>query len=218
MINENRAQMYWWFSSLFFTELTEKQLQHYMSPQFLAFIQQLSEAEELQDASEHFSHALTRLNSREDVQLELAADFCSLFLTGDRASAIPYASVYLSQDKLTHGETAQEIRALLIEHQIGLDAQHNEPADHIAIILDFVGNLIINMNKHESDQQIARHLNDQIDIIQRYLVKWVPQFVDRVSQNDRFGFYATSAELLQAFLIYDLSYCIEQYQRHHTTP
>ncbi len=209
-INESRAQMYWWLSSLFFSELTDKQLQHYLSVDFQHFIAQLSANEELQDSAEHFSNALTRLSSREDSQLELAADFCGLFLTGERSGALPYASVYLCSDKLMQGQPAQAMQARLIEHQIGIASQHNEPADHLAIILDFVGNLIINMNQQENGKQLSRHYNEQIDIIKESLLSWVPSFASQTSKNDKFGFYAAAAELLVAYLSYDLAFCIEQ--------
>ncbi|WP_413111611.1 molecular chaperone TorD [Thaumasiovibrio sp. DFM-14] len=227
LVNENRAQMYWWFSSLFFTELSEKQLQHYLSHGFYQFLNQLSQSEELQTAADSFLAALNKVSQRDDAQIELAADFCGLFLTGNKSNALPYASIYLTQDKLMFGEPALELQQLMHDHNIGLATAHKEPADHLAIILDFIGNLAIKTvdNRHNestddtvSQKDIARHtenryltahLNEQLGILEKYVQSWLPQFNQRCQQCDPFGFYAAAAELLIAYINYDIELCKE---------
>lgn len=80
--------------------------------------------------------ALNRLQNRQDAQLELAADFCDLFLKSDRDSALPYASVYTDKG-LLNGKPAQQMRELLGAHGVKVEQNLNEPEDHLAIQLDF---------------------------------------------------------------------------------
>nr|WP_086937647.1 molecular chaperone TorD [Thaumasiovibrio occultus] len=209
-IDEKRAQMYWWFSSLFFSELDESQLNQYISPPFHLFLDQLAEAPQLHRSAHAFKTALSQLQMRPDAQLELAADFCGLFLMGDRAGAMPYASSYLSNDKLLHGKPAQELADIFAAHQIALNDNHNEARDHIAVILDFIGNLAINSHQYPDDSFYNAHLNEQLTLLRAYLLSWIPQFVTKCTENDQFGFYANAAQLLNDYLLFDEQYLSER--------
>lgn len=118
--NEQRAEIYWWFSSLFSKELTDEELKAYQSQQVRGFLQGLSENEELKKATDGVIESLNKLQDREDAQLELSADFCELFLTSDKHAALPYASIYLDDSKLLNGKPAQEMAALMQEKGIQL--------------------------------------------------------------------------------------------------
>ncbi|MCV5688435.1 molecular chaperone TorD, partial [Escherichia coli] len=74
--NEKRAEIYWWFSSLFAKELSEKELETYHSVEIRSFLAGLGENESLKPAVDRLVDALNRLQDRNDAQLELAADFC----------------------------------------------------------------------------------------------------------------------------------------------
>ncbi|TON54002.1 molecular chaperone TorD family protein, partial [Vibrio parahaemolyticus] len=89
--NEKRAEIYWWFSSLFAKELSEKELETYHSVEIRSFLAGLGENESLKPAVNRLVDALNRLQDRNDAQLELAADFCELFLKTDKYGALPYA-------------------------------------------------------------------------------------------------------------------------------
>ncbi|EFY9843516.1 molecular chaperone TorD, partial [Shigella flexneri] len=73
------------------------------------------------------------LTVRDDARLELAADFCGLFLMTDKQAALPYASAY-KQDE-------QEIKRLLVEAGMETSGNFNEPADHLAIYLELLSYL-----------------------------------------------------------------------------
>ena len=150
--NEKRAEIYWWLSSLYAKELTEDNLQQYHSAEIRSFLTGLGENSHLKPAIERVIDALNRLMDRDDAQLELAADFCDLFLKSDKESALPYASMYIGKSGLLNDQPATDMEKLMAEHGIEVEKGLNEPADHIAIELDFLGNLIIRSNELEQDR------------------------------------------------------------------
>ncbi|WP_394152740.1 molecular chaperone TorD [Vibrio maritimus] len=204
--NEQRAEIYWWLSSLFAAELTDDELNKYHSPEIRSFLSGLGENPSLKEPIQVFTESLNRLQVREDAQLELSADFCDLFLKSDKHGALPYASMYIGKSGLLNDQPAQDMADLLAKHNVAVNKDLNEPADHLAIELDFLGNLIIRSNELEAEAHMNDALHEQAEFIKNYLMTWLPQFVAKCQTNDEFGFYASAAKLLEAFCQLDYTY------------
>ncbi|ENM5763066.1 molecular chaperone TorD [Vibrio mimicus] len=208
ILNEKRAEIYWWLSSLFIKELSEQDITHYHSAEIRTFLSGLADEESLADDVRSLIDALNRLQDRQDAQLELAADFCDLFLKSDRDSALPYASVYTDKG-LLNGKPAQQMRQLLATHGVKVDQNLNEPADHLAIQLDFLAHLVISTNQFEQNSEVNAALQVQSDFISQHLLTWLPVFVERCTQFDTFGLYAAVARLALAFVKQDQGFLDE---------
>lgn len=208
ILNEKRAEIYWWLSSLFIKELSEQDITHYHSAEIRTFLSGLADEESLADDVRSLIDALNRLQDRQDAQLELAADFCDLFLKSDRDSALPYASVYTDKG-LLNGKPAQQMRELLAAHEVKVDQNLNEPADHLAIQLDFLAHLVISTNQLEQNSEMNAALQVQSDFISQHLLTWLPVFVERCTQFDTFGLYAAVARLALAFVKQDQDFLDE---------
>ncbi|NRF31141.1 molecular chaperone TorD [Vibrio coralliilyticus] len=204
--NEKRAEIYWWLSSLYAKELTEDNLHQYHSAEIRSFLTGLGENSHLKPAIERVIDALNRLMDRDDAQLELAADFCDLFLKSDKDSALPYASMYIGKSGLLNDQPATDMEKLMAEHGIEVEKGLNEPADHIAIELDFLGNLIIRSNELEQDRHMEEAFSEQEQFIQQQLLSWIPPFSKKCQALDEFGFYSAISLLLIAFLELDCAY------------
>ncbi|TKF24105.1 molecular chaperone TorD [Vibrio genomosp. F6] len=204
--NEKRAEIYWWLSSLFAKELTQQELDSYHSQEIRTFLTGLGENETLKPSIDKLVDALNRLQNREDAQLELSADYCDLFLKSDKNVALPYASMYIGKQGLLNDVPAQEMAALMSKHGIAVSESLNEPADHIAIELDFLGNLIIRSNELEQEKHLDDALIEQESFIQTHILSWIPQFSAKCDQYDEFGFYASVAQVLVAFCQLDCQY------------
>ncbi|WCE28557.1 molecular chaperone TorD [Vibrio sp. SCSIO 43137] len=204
--NEKRAEIYWWLSSLFAKELTEKDVQAYHSPEIRSFLTGLGENPTLKPSVDKMVDALNRLQDREDAQLELAADFCGLFLQTDKSGALPYASMYIGENGLLNDKPAQEMQKLMQSQGVDVHSDLNEPADHIAIELDFLGNMIIRSNELEKLEHIDQALLEQKAFIETYLLSWIPEFSKKCSKFDDFGFYSSVSTLLVDFLKLDCTY------------
>ncbi|EOX4255781.1 molecular chaperone TorD [Vibrio cholerae] len=214
ILNEKRAEIYWWLSSLFFKELSEQDIARYHSAEVRTFLSGLADEQSLSREVKHLVEALNRLQDRQDAQLELAADFCDLFLKSDRDSALPYASVYADQG-LLNGKPAQQMRELLRAHGVKVEQNLNEPEDHLAIQLDFLAHLAISANQIEHSAQLSLALQAQSDFISQLLLTWLPAFAERCTQFDAFGLYSAAARLALAFIQQDKHCLDERIQETH---
>ncbi|MGF1723721.1 molecular chaperone TorD [Photobacterium nomapromontoriensis] len=210
--NEQRAEIYWWMSSLFARELTEQDIEQYQNGEMATFLSGLAMTAELKASVETFRDALQRLDKRDDAQLELAADFCGLFLSTPKSGALPYASMYVGKSGLMNDKPAQDMNKLMDEYAIAQRKEFNEPADHLAIELDFMGNLIIMANQQSSEAAAEELMQAQLNFINTMLLNWLPLFAKEAKRHDKFGFYAAAAEMLLAFCQLDTAYLIGEEQ------
>lgn len=197
--NEQRAEIYWWLSSLLARELTEDDINHYLGYEMHTFLSGLGKTTELKQPVDAFRDALKRLETRQDAQLELAADFCGLFLSTPKTGALPYASIYVGESGLLNDKPAQDMNTLMSEYNIAQRKEFNEPADHVAVELDFMGNLIILANNQESEEKAETVMQAQLNFINTMLLNWLPTFAKSCESRDSFGFYASAVNLLVAF-------------------
>ncbi|HIF9342668.1 TPA: molecular chaperone TorD [Photobacterium damselae] len=204
--NEQRAEIYWWMSSLFAHELTSENIQNYQGGEMCNFLSGLAMTAELKAPVEALRAALTKLETREDAQLELAADFCGLFLSTPKSGALPYASMYVGKTGLLNDKPAQEMNELMNQYGIAQRKEFNEPADHLAVELDFMGNLSIMANQQPTEEQREELMLAQKEFVETKLLNWLPQFSQTCHRFDQFGFYAAASSLLVAFCQLDLTF------------
>lgn len=196
---KTRSEIYWWLSTTLATELTEEQMQQYQSTEIQAFLQGLAQSPQLTASIEKLISSLAAANLRNDARLALCADFADVFLGNSKSSAPPYESVFTSEEGHLMQEAYQQMTALLSEHNININEKYSEPADHIAIQLDFMGNLVLMTLNSETEAEIRQSFAKQHDFIQQHLLNWLPDFEMKVKSCDKFGFYAAVVELLLAF-------------------
>ncbi|PSV28426.1 MULTISPECIES: molecular chaperone TorD [unclassified Photobacterium] len=204
--NEQRAEIYWWMSSLFARELTDADLHEYHGGEMYTFLSGLGMTEELKAPVEAFREVINQSNTRPDEQLELAADFCGLFLSTPKTGALPYASMYVGTSGLLNDKPAQDMNVLMNDYAIAQRKEFNEPADHLAVELDFMGNLIIMANQQETEEKREELMQAQLSFINTMLLNWLPLFVKECQNRDQFGFYAAAANLLLAFCKLDAAF------------
>lgn len=120
-------------AQLFSRELDDEQLTQIASAQMAEWFSLLKSEPPLTAAVNKLETKIAALTVRDDARLELAADFCGLFLMTDKQAALPYASAY-KQDE-------QEIKRLLVEAGMETSGNFNEPADHLAIYLELLSHL-----------------------------------------------------------------------------
>ena len=101
------ACVYAWLAQLFSRELDDEQLTQIASAQMAEWFSLLKSEPPLTATVNGLENSIATLTVRDDARLELAADFCGLFLMTDNQAALPYASAY-KQDE-------QEIKRLLVE-------------------------------------------------------------------------------------------------------
>ncbi|PKH02235.1 molecular chaperone TorD [Psychromonas sp. MB-3u-54] len=199
-MNQGRSMVYKLLSSLFAKELDHQLLKELTASQAQAFLAQLaSDPLFIQDIATLNSVLNSTLNNvnTDHALLELAADYCGLFLVGTKHSASPYASLYLKEnapnkDVLLFGEQHQQMQTYLQQSQLTVQSEFPEPADHIAVILAYVAH-----------QACASDDKTQLAFINQYLNAWLGSFTDKVTSLDTGKFYAALAHLTQTWVASD---------------
>lgn len=136
------ACVYARLAQLFSRELDDEQLTQIASAQMAEWFSLLKSEPPLTAAVNELENRIAALTVRDDARLELAADFCGLFLMTDKQAALPYASAY-KQDE-------QEIKRLLVEAGMETSGNFNEPADHLAIYLELLSHLHFRWERERS--------------------------------------------------------------------
>jgi TorA-specific chaperone len=160
----------------------------------------------MREAVAELNDAIARLLVRPDRQLELAADFAGLFLVDPKQGALPYESLYRGEGKLLMQAPMAEMQARLDSLGINVSDKYKEPADHLAIELDLMGNLIIRAAEATTAAQRETWLGEQESLLHGHLLGWFDKFEAACRAADQFGFYGASARLLGVFLKMDANY------------
>lgn len=205
-INEQRAEFYWWMSSLFSTELTQENLNEYHGNTMDSYFSMLAQTPALAAPIAVFRDALEKQKIRQDAQLELAADFCGLFLSTPKSGALPYASMYIGTSGLLNDKPAQDMAQWMNKYTINQRKEFNEPFDHLAMILDFMGNLAVLANKEKEEEKQEAMMQEQGQFLDEMLMPWLPLFQEALNKFDAFGFYRAAGTILSTFVALDRAF------------
>jgi len=200
-ISESRASVYWFFSTLFSKELELGQIQSLASGEASQFLVQLAKEPTLSATISELRKQLNQLVAHPSGELELKSQFADLFLMDFTHSAPPYASVYLSNEHLLMQEPHHAMLKQLESMGVKVVDNFKEPADHIAIELDCLGNMVLQGIQAEPDQAA----DTQVTFIKQHLTSWLPLFKQKVDSYES-SFYTTLTQLLCHYIELDIGY------------
>ena len=204
-ISEVRAGIYWWFSTLFIEEINEDRFAALRSDKGKTLLDAISNSGLTQQVQD-LTLALQRAENHSNPLLELAADFAQSFLRDAHLSALPYASAHLSSKGLLFQESHQRMTDLLERNGIALDASLNEPCDHIAVQLDYLGNLALQGANGETEDESTANLQSQLQFIDEHLLNWIPQFSEKAGTVRDAEFYPALIRLFKDYLKLDRAF------------
>lgn len=202
-----RASIYGWFAQILFQELTAEALSHLHDTDTQARLKALKSIPELWLDVRQFQLRLRTALRRKDRQLELAADFASLFLLPPPAGVSPYAGHY---PHTTPHEARKTMQQWLVRYELA--PQNNEAPDHIAIQLALMDTLVA------KSSNTATELEQQCQFLKQHLLSWLPHFSQRCGQRDSFGFYATAVRMLVCFIKQDVQWIEDYLQTIKSSP
>ncbi|GIU06753.1 molecular chaperone TorD [Shewanella morhuae] len=184
-INHARALVYQLLSSLFAREIDEKRLKELTSEAAQQFWNQLGSDTQLSPSVDKICSRLNEIQDNEAL-LELAADYCGIFLVGTKHSASPYASLYLNteDEPLLFGQQHQQMSEFLHQSKLQVQSHFPEPADHLAVMLAYMAHLCC----HSDDSTQLRFLETCIN-------SWLTTFTAQLIKCDKNGFYSAVAIL-----------------------
>jgi len=208
---EARAVVYNFLSSLFAKEVTSDLVAQLTSTQGQSFLNSLALEPSLTGSIDGIKAKFAKLNSEESL-LELAADFCGLFLVDGRTSVSPYAGQYVSDKKSAgqsvvtgsrrkedktqlFGELHQQMTEFLTDNKLQIHSDFPEPSDHISVILAYIAHLCVTKGSMQ-----------QFNFINSYLMTWLSDFTQQVNEHDHGLFYCYVADLTLAWLNVDIEF------------
>jgi len=135
---------------------------------------------------------------------DLATEYRDLFFGPGPVLAPPWESVYLDREHLVFGEETLQVRQLF--RRFGLESRtlHAEPDDHIGLMVQFMAQLSARCVEAAG----VELLEGQRECLE-HLLKWVPDFAERVRTHARSPFYPGAALIALGTFRQDL----EQVQR-----
>ncbi|MBF0032469.1 molecular chaperone TorD [Citrobacter freundii] len=195
LTTEQMACVYAWLAQMFSRERDGEGLAQLQSSEMAEWFTVLKGEPLLEAQVLQLEAKIAELKVREDATLELAADFCSLFLMSDKHAALPYASAHLEG-----GPNYGVIKQLLSDAGMQVSDTFSESADHLAIFIELLSHLHFSLGEPEVSRQ-------RIDALRREtlagLLRWLPEFTTQCHRYDDFGFYGALSQLLLALVRLD---------------
>ena len=195
LTTEQMACVYAWLAQMFSRERDGEGLAQLQSSEMTEWFTVLKGEPSLEADVLLLEAKIAALKVREDATLELAADFCSLFLMSDKHAALPYASAHLEE-----GPNYGVIKQLLSDAGMQVSDTFSESADHLAIFIELLSHLHFSLGEPGVSRQ-------RIDALRREtlagLLRWLPEFTAKCRRYDDFGFYGALSQLLLAFVRLD---------------
>ena len=196
--SEARSSVYRLLASLFARELSEENIHGFLRGNAGQLLNALETVPECDAIIRHLKTFFSNITDTEQAGLDLAESYAWNFHGAGGPHSTPlYASVYLSKSKATHQETEQELRGLLHAQKLTSKISEQEPYDHLSVILEFVA-WLDEMEGGVRLRQSAQKLRQEV--IEKYLLSWLPVFTSRCSNADRLGFYSGLAKATLTYI------------------
>jgi TorA-specific chaperone len=189
--------MYRLLASFFARELTQENIVGFQNGNGSHLLDALLEVETYAPFTTYLKTFFSQITDPQQAALDLAESYAWNFHGVGGPSAAPlYASVYLSKSGATHQEAERELGSIIRGHGLSSENPDREAYDHLSVILEFIAWLD---EKEESSQQRILTQNLRTEIIDKYLLNWLPAFVSQCTAADQPGFYSDLAVATLAF-------------------
>jgi TorA-specific chaperone len=188
-MNDWRSDVWRLLAGLFAAPLTEAAVESYRDGEGSAFLSELRQVPALRPGIERMRQALQLLPPGAAGAAQLARAYTLLFSgVGGPDTVALYESCFTEDYGRLFGVAEGAMRGLLTRLDLRIAACGNEPADHVAIELAAMAELVAHAPEQEQRAFLDR------------LKAWIPAFCAACVSFDRDGFYAGAAIVLDAFL------------------
>lgn len=199
-LNKNRAGLYSFLSRVYRQEMDKALLENIKSSNPL----NIDDAE-MARACNKLREILERTPINEEYVENLEADYASLFLGIGRYPAHPYESVYLNKDRVIMGESRDDVLRIYMQEGLQKADWFKEPEDHIAVELEFMAFLCMQLQEALSrgtSDRVLSLIEAQKDFFEKHLKSWVPEFCDDIVKNAiQYDFYQAMADITKRYIL-----------------
>jgi len=209
----NRSAIYNFLSRMYEKEITTELLKEMIDEKSpILRVEGLQEIpdDELKNGLEKLRKYLEGLKERdlEEARLELAVEYANLFLGIKGKPPHPSESAYRSEDHLIMQEPMDEVLHAYWDAGVNKDKKFTEPADHIAVELQFMAYLCRKtaeaLGRNEKDNAL-KYLKMQKDFLRNHLSLWISPFVKDILDTAEVDFYKGIAIITKRFVELDNS-------------
>lgn len=132
---------------------------------------------------------------------ELRTDHAQLFVGPFELSAPPYESTYVDDPDRVMTEATVAVEGKY--RRAGFDVAIDEPADHVAVELEFV--YVLALQECEAlvsgdREKAAEAIEQQYEFLAEHLGRWVSEFATNVREHATTDFYRELADETQSFV------------------
>lgn len=141
-----------------------------------------------------------------DPRTDLAVDYARVFLsagTFEGEAAVPYESIYTSEDGLIMQEARDDVRRIYLEHGVNVDDHLNMPEDHLSFELEFMALMsgrssdLLAEGRHDELKSI---FETQVGFIEEHLENWLPILQDRIEDCAKLNFYPAVVKITRGYV------------------
>jgi len=196
-VAKHRCDTYGFLAGIFRQELTAEQIKGMIDTGVLNL---LVEAGAKMD--------LNFFNRRvEQIEEDLAIEYTALFI-GPGKHIVPHESIYVPDSTgragYYWGECTSDFKNWVEHYGLNLSKKFESIPDHVSVELEF-------MQKVVEQEKLARERGDEATVkkcmevektfFNKHIVKWIPQFCDRVIGAANLDFYKEVAKVAKDFLL-----------------
>lgn len=201
---EGRRSFYDLLAALYFKPLTSEQIDNFEKFDLSAY------AEINESFAEGANDIVRYLNKRNSgTRQELAVDFTGCFggvSTWKGRYAVPYESVFTSDEGLLYQGSFHEVHSLFKSGGIARAEGYDYPDDHLSFMFEYLGILTTRAIRSlgESDAESAlRHLAVSREFLDNHILSWFDRFADIASNLLATRFYRGVLKITKGFLVFD---------------
>ena len=201
---ESRAAVYETLSSLFFLPLSQGQVDEMAAQDLAAFG---SFNEDFDAGINDVTRYLRKRNT--GTRQELACDFTSSFggtKTYNGLSAVPYESVFTSEDGLLCQGAYQEVFATYKRESLRRREGLDFPEDHLSFMCQFMAVMSRRACERLSVEDYAGALDDveiSLDFLNDHILSWYDAFAERAALLIKTRFYRGVLKIGKGFFAFD---------------
>lgn len=175
------------------------------SVEYLKRLAEESDNVDLKDGAELLYAASREMCEKTLTKLNIA--YTALFLLG-RHSIRNTESSFLNKAGLWKQAEWEDVKEIYRLNRFIMPEAFNEPEDHAAMELLFMSalsDLAAKSLVKGDDEAWARSIATQRDFLKRHLLKWLPDFCDKIIGSDTHLMYRSAAMLLKGYLAHDVA-------------
>ena len=196
---EHRGSVYGFLAAVYRQELTSELLQQMKAQQF---------QEVLSNLGVKLNNGFFQ-NSEKELLENLAIEYTRLFV-GPGKHISPHESVHHKKEGVQSGqlwgELTAQVKGIIESSGLEYESEYTGMPDHISVELEFMQQVVqreAQAWQADDDETALRCLKNEKKFVDEHLVRWIPDFCEKVATEADLPFYREMAKLTKTFIEFE---------------